>query len=54
MPVKVGEGEFQYELVEGWGKLPDGWVFKQVAAVAVDPQDRVYVFNRSGSPCHRL
>lgn len=49
-PVTVGDGKFQYELVQGWGKLPDGWVFKQVAAVAVDPQDRVYVFNRSDHP----
>ena len=50
MPISVGDGEFKYELVEGWGNLPDGWVYKQVAAVAVDPQDRVYVFNRSDHP----
>ena len=37
----------KYELDEGWGKLPEGYEFHQVAGVAVDGNDRVYVFNRS-------
>jgi hypothetical protein len=31
-------------------KLPDGWSFKDVAAVAVDGGDQVYVFNRGEHP----
>ncbi|MCZ6680809.1 MAG: peptidyl-alpha-hydroxyglycine alpha-amidating lyase family protein [Candidatus Poribacteria bacterium] len=39
-----------YEIVEGWGPLPEGWEFKQVAGVAVDSQDRIYVYNRGEHP----
>ena len=31
-------------------KLPDGWEFRDVAAVAVDSKDHVYVFNRGQHP----
>ena len=37
-------------MVENWAKLPEGWEFKDVAAVAVDSKDRVYVFNRGEHP----
>jgi len=30
-----------YEVVEGWGRLPKGWTFTQVAGVTVDSRDRV-------------
>lgn len=50
MTVTVGSGEYRYELVEGWGQLPDGWEFKQVGAVAVDDNDEVYVFCRGEHP----
>ena len=50
MAVTVGDGDFKYELIENWAKLPDGWVFTQVGAVAVDENDDVYVFNRSEHP----
>ncbi|MBT4073974.1 MAG: hypothetical protein HOE75_09860, partial [Chloroflexi bacterium] len=50
MAITVGSGDYRYELVEGWGQLPDGWEFKQVAAVAVDDNDEVYVFSRGGHP----
>lgn len=33
-----------------WAKLPEGWSFLEVADVAVDSQDRVYVFNRGKHP----
>ncbi|MBS7701555.1 MULTISPECIES: peptidyl-alpha-hydroxyglycine alpha-amidating lyase family protein [unclassified Chelatococcus] len=33
-----------------WGKLPTGWLYKEVAAVAVDSRDNVYVFNRGEHP----
>ena len=50
MSIVVGEGQFTYEVAEGWGELPEGWKFTQVAGIAVDSQDRVYVFNRSEHP----
>ena len=37
-------------MVENWAKLPDGFDLKDVAAVAVDSRDRVYVFNRGAHP----
>ncbi|MCZ6477635.1 MAG: hypothetical protein O6851_04890, partial [Gemmatimonadetes bacterium] len=42
-----GSGEYTYELAEGWGDLPEGYEFNQVAGVAVDRDDQVYLFNRS-------
>ena len=42
-----GSGDYQYELVDGWGDLPDGYEWNQVAGVAVDSNDNVYAFNRS-------
>ena len=48
--VVVGSGAFTYRVAEGWGRLPDGWEFKDVAAVGVDHHDRVYVFNRGAHP----
>ena len=39
-----------YQVVEGWGQLPEGWEFTQVAGVAVDSQDRIYVYNRGEHP----
>jgi len=49
MTTVLGQGQLRYEVVE-WGKLPDGWELKDVAAVAVDSKDRVYVFNRGAHP----
>jgi DNA-binding beta-propeller fold protein YncE len=45
-----GSGDFRYEAVPDWGRLPEGWSFKEVAAVAVDSQDRVFVFSRGAHP----
>src|SRR3970282_2015747 len=50
MSVILGSGEFRYEVIEGWGKLPDGWTFQEVAAVAVDAKDQVYCFTRGAHP----
>ena len=50
MPVILGSGAHRYRVVEDWAKLPDGWEFKDAAAVAVDSKDRVYVFNRGEHP----
>ena len=50
MSVIVGEGEFRFRVVENWAQLPAGWSFGEVAAVAVDSRDRVYVFSRCEHP----
>ena len=42
--------EFQYEANDRWARLPPGWGWTEVAAVAADSQDRVYVFNRGEHP----
>lgn len=41
---------YEYEEVDSWAKLPEGWQFTEVAGVAVDDIDRVYVFSRSDHP----
>lgn len=50
MAIVLGTGDFQYRLEPEWASLPDGWDFGEVAAVAVDQRDRVYVFSRSEHP----
>ena len=50
MSVVLGTGAFAYREVRDWAKLPDGWFFDDVAAVAVDRHDQVYVFNRGEHP----
>jgi DNA-binding beta-propeller fold protein YncE len=50
MSTILGSGEHRYRIAEGWGKLPDGWVLGDVAAVGVDRLDRVYVFHRGEHP----
>ena len=45
----LGSGDFTYELVKGWGALPDGWSLGPTG-VATDSQDRVYLANRSAHP----
>ena len=46
----LGEGDYRYELAEGWAKLPEGWVFSLVSDVAVDSQGRIYAFTRGKHP----
>ena len=49
--VKLGSGEYTYEVSgENWGELPDGWVYREATAVAVDSKDNVYIHNRGGHP----
>lgn len=45
-----GQGTHQYTVHENWWTLPDGWEFGWIPAVAVDSQDRVYVYSRSEHP----
>jgi hypothetical protein len=46
----LGSGEYRYEELGQWAKRPAGWSFHEVVDVAVDAQDRVYVFNRGEHP----
>lgn len=43
-------GPMSFKVVEGWGALPEGWRFVEVAGVATDSKDRVFVFNRGEHP----
>jgi DNA-binding beta-propeller fold protein YncE len=40
----------EYAPVPGWGELPEGWDLVEVAGVATDSRDRVYVYNRGAHP----
>jgi DNA-binding beta-propeller fold protein YncE len=42
--------KFGYQANDHWAKLPPGWCWTEVAAVATDRQDYVYVFNRGEHP----
>ena len=42
-----GTGDYQYEVVEGWGLIPQPGL---VSGVACDSNDSVYVYNRSPQP----
>ncbi len=46
----VGESTLTFELVPDWEQLPSGWSHGDVAGVAADSRDRVFVFNRSEHP----
>ncbi len=41
---------FLFEELADWAQLPAGWTFHEVVDVAVDAQDRVYVFTRGEHP----
>jgi DNA-binding beta-propeller fold protein YncE len=48
--VRVGSGPFCYEALGRWEQLPPEWSFVEVAGVATDSRDRVYIFNRGAHP----
>ena len=48
--MSLGTHKLEYEVLEGWEQLPENWSFVEVAGVAVDSKDRVYVFNRGAHP----
>lgn len=50
MSVIQGEGAHRYEIVNDWAKVPPGMEWREVGSVAVDHQDRVYVFARGPHP----
>src|ERR1035437_9052043 len=45
-----GPHKFEFEVIEGWQHLPEGMSFVEVAGVAVDSRDRVFVFCRGDYP----
>ena len=47
---RLGNAEFTYEVAPNWEKLPPGYSWTDAAAVAVDSEDRVYIFNRGDHP----
>ena len=50
MSTILGSGEHRYRVVENWATLPAGFQLTDVASVAVDSKDRIYVFNRGEHP----
>ena len=50
MPTILGSGDHRYRVVENFAKLPAGCDLTDVASVAVDSKDRIYVFNRGAHP----
>ena len=46
----VGPHKFEFDVIQGWEQMPEGWAFVEVVGVAVDSCDRVYVFNRGDHP----
>jgi len=50
MAVGPATSETVYEPVPFWAKIPHGFWFKEATSVAVDADDRVYVFNRGNMP----
>src|SRR5258707_9196380 len=47
---QTGAGEYRYELIRDFCKLPQGESFGLVSRVAADAQDRIYVFQRKNPP----
>lgn len=48
--VEVGSGSYKYDLIEGWGKLPEGMSFGAVTGIVVDSQGRVIVCQQQMDP----
>jgi len=46
----LGSCEFSFQIIPNWGRLPQGWLFGEVAAVGVDSKDRVFAFTRGEHP----
>jgi DNA-binding beta-propeller fold protein YncE len=51
-PIRTGEGEYAYEIVEGWGMSPETGIDGtfDVAGTGVDSKGNVYLFNRGPHP----
>jgi DNA-binding beta-propeller fold protein YncE len=47
---QLGTGLFSYSVEQDWGRLPDGIRAGDVAGIAIDRDDNVYLFNRGDHP----
>ena len=50
MVVSLGKGHYSYEPIPDWDQIPSELVLGDVAGIAVDDKDRVYLFNRGSNP----
>jgi DNA-binding beta-propeller fold protein YncE len=50
MGTRVTAGPFTFDADPDWARRPPGYAWPEVAGVAVDRHDRVYVFNRGEHP----
>jgi DNA-binding beta-propeller fold protein YncE len=50
MAETFGSGDFRYNFVEDWAKLPSGMSFQESPGVAVDSSDNVYILTRGENP----
>ena len=50
MPEVYGKGDFRYDFVPDWAKLPSGMTLKECPGVAIDSQDNVFVLTRGEEP----
>jgi sugar lactone lactonase YvrE len=48
--MRYGDGDYTHNAIENWAKLPEGWRWGWIPAVACDSQDRVFVYSRSEHP----
>ncbi len=48
--VASSHGEWQFSVDDHWAQVPFGWTWDEVTAVAIDSQDRAFVFNRGEHP----
>src|SRR5829696_3753326 len=47
---QTGAGQYRYERIQDFFKLPEGQSFGMISRVAADAQDRIYVFQRKDPP----
>jgi len=47
---QLGTGLYSYVAAQDWGQLPDGLHLGDVAGIAIDGNDNVYLFNRGDHP----
>ena len=50
MATVVGSGDYKYEAIPSWPKMPRYWTFGTASDVAVNSSDEVYVFSRGAHP----
>ena len=50
--VATSPADLGYEVVPGWGALPDDWTLGQVAGVETDSHDRIYLFHRGSQQAY--